>query len=73
MLHDTGTLNWHQVMQAASSDAVRLAILDETAIIKVGLRQYMDDQACKITSRAQTRLTRDTIRKATIKRGETLR
>ena len=49
----SGALSWEQIMQAASSDPIRLALVDTTATIFVGTRHYLDDQRTKIASRAQ--------------------
>ena len=49
------------IMASASSDAVRLAILDATCTIVVGLRQYIDDQRAKAASRGQAGLILNTL------------
>jgi len=72
-LIDTGNLGWLPAMQAASSDSVRLAMVDRSASIIVGLRQYLDDQKCKVAGRAQTRLTFEAILQQSARQGECLR
>ena len=48
-----GSADWPSVMMQASSDDVRLAILDEASSMRVRLKQYVDDMKIKVASRAQ--------------------
>ena len=48
---------WERAMQNASSDAVRLRLLDVASSVRVGARAFVDDSRAKVASRAQCRTT----------------
>ena len=60
-------------MRDASSDAVRLHLLDRTSCVVAGLRQYVDDRRCKVASHAQASATMCTIWQAERCHGGKLR
>ena len=48
-----GALDWWSIMEQASTDDIRLALLDEASTVRVGAIQYVDDTKIKIASRSQ--------------------
>ena len=73
LLAASGASSWENIMASASSDAVRLALVDTTATVVVGTRHYLDDQKTKIASRAQAVHTLNIIKDETAKQGECIR
>ena len=56
--------SWATIMNGASSDAVRLALLDSTATVRVGLRAFVDDIRCPVSSRGQCGLVATALQSA---------